>query len=78
MLRLMGLPHVARWPRAAVTRDGGVFSIVFSGTDPERRVDVPLAELAPDQDLETAELRLLASLQELGYSVERCRPPEKR
>lgn len=68
MLRLMGLPNVARYPRAQVSRDEDRILIRFGGDGPEREVDVPLRLLGP-VDAEAAELRLLARLAELGYEV---------
>jgi hypothetical protein len=77
MLRLMGLPHVARFPKAAVTRHRDSFELLFQGDEDSRRVDVDLRFLDDADDLEAEELRLLARLQELGYEVERRLPPEE-
>ena len=77
MLRLMGLPHVARFPRAAVTLPEGSFQILFYGDEYSRRVDIDARYLEHAEDLEETELRLLARLQELGYEVERRLPPER-
>jgi hypothetical protein len=77
MLRLMGLPHVARFPRATVTREEGGFQLLFHGGEHSRRVDVDLRYLDDADDLEATELRLLARLQELGYEVERGSSPEE-
>jgi len=74
MLRLMGLPHAARFPKATVARHEGWFELRFHGGDHERRVDVDLCYVADVEDLEATELRLLARLQELGYDVERATP----
>jgi hypothetical protein len=71
MLRLMGLPHVARFPKATVTRQEDCFQLLFHGGEHSTRVDVDLRYLADADDLEMTELRLLARLQELGYEVER-------
>jgi hypothetical protein len=71
MLRLTGLPHVARFPKATVTRQEDCFQILFHGGEHSRRVDVDLRYLEDADDLEVTELRLLARLQELGYEVER-------
>jgi hypothetical protein len=78
MLRLMGLPHVARFPKAIVTREEDGFQLLFHGEEHSRRVDVDLRYLDDADDLEATELRLLARLQELGYQVERrtSLPPE--
>jgi hypothetical protein len=69
MLRLMGLPHVARYPEAAVRRDGEHVEIRFGGLGPEQTMSVPLKYVGGDE--EEAELRLLAQLQEIGYKVKR-------
>jgi hypothetical protein len=69
MLRLMGLPHVARYPEAVVRRDGEHVRIRFGGSGPEQTVGVPLKYVGGDD--EAAELRLLSQLQELGYRVRR-------
>jgi hypothetical protein len=71
MLRLMGLPHVARFPKATVTRQEDCFQLLFHGGERSTRVDVDLQYLDDKDDLEATELRLLARLQELGYEVER-------
>ena len=71
MLRLMGLPHVARFPKATVTRQEDCFQLLFHGGEHSTRVDVDLRYLDDADDLEATELRLLARLQELGYMVER-------
>jgi hypothetical protein len=74
MLRLMGLPHVARFPKAMVTRRADCFQLFFQGGEHSRLVDVDLRYLDDTDDLEMTELRLLARLQELGYEVERRSP----
>jgi hypothetical protein len=71
-LRLMGLPNVARYPKATVTRDGESVLIRFGGPDGEQTMSVPLKYVGGDA--EAAELRLLARLQEIGYRVERVPP----
>jgi hypothetical protein len=78
MLRLMGLPHVARFPRATVTRRRDRFELLFHGGEDSTRIDVDLRLIQGSEDLETEELRLLARLQELGYEVERGSAPEER
>ena len=65
-----GLPHVARYPKATVTRQEDCFQLLFHGDEHSTRVDVDLRYMNGD-DLEMTELRLLARLQELGYEVER-------
>jgi hypothetical protein len=77
MLRLMGLPHPARFPKATVTPQDDCFQLLFHGGEHSRRVDVDLRYLHDTDDLEITELRLLAGLQQLGYEVERrSHPPE--
>lgn len=78
MLRLVGLPHVSRFPKATVTRQEDYFQLLFHGSEHSTRVDVDLRYLNAD-DLEMTELRLLARLQELGYEVERrpATPPDR-
>ena len=72
MLRLMGLPHVARYPEATVARKDEHVEIRFGGLDREQTMSVPLKYVGGDG--ESAELRLLAQLQEIGYRVERVPP----
>ena len=72
-LRLMGLPNVARYPEAAVTRGDENILIRFGGPDGEQTMSVPLRYVGGDA--EAAELRLLAQLQQIGYRVERRPPP---
>ncbi|HSK99458.1 MAG TPA: hypothetical protein VK869_03895 [Rubrobacteraceae bacterium] len=69
MLRLMGLPHVARYPEAVVRRGGEKLEIRFGGLGPEQTMGVPLKYVGGDE--EEAELRLLAYLQQIGYRVRR-------
>jgi hypothetical protein len=69
MLRLMGLPRVERFPEATVTRDDEHLVIRFGGLDEEQTMSVPLKYVGGDE--ETAELRLLAQLQHIGYRVRR-------
>lgn len=70
MLRLMGLPNVARYPEATVTREEERLLIRFGGLDYEQTMGVPLKYVGAE-DEETAELMLLAQLQRDGYSVRR-------
>ena len=72
MLRLTGLPHVARYPEAIVTRHADHLRIVFGGLGKEQTTSVPTRYVGGDE--EEAELRLLAQLQEIGYRVERAPP----
>ena len=74
MLRLTGLPNVARYPEATVTREDEQLRIVFGGLDREQTMSVPLRYVGGDE--EEAELRLLARLQEIGYRVERGSPQD--
>jgi hypothetical protein len=74
VIRLTGLPHVGRYPRAAIARGASTLSLEFSGADGSRTVEVPLDRLGEDEDPEAAELRLLADLQRRGYRVERLPP----
>jgi hypothetical protein len=76
MLRLTGLPNVARFPKATVRRRADRFELLFHGGEHSRRVDVDLRYLADADDLEMTELLLLARLQELGYEVDRRSSPE--
>jgi hypothetical protein len=72
MLRLMGLPHVARYPEATVTQKDEHLAIRFGGLGWEQTMSVPFRYVGGDE--EEAELRLLAQLQEIGYRVERGPP----
>jgi len=66
----MGLPNIARYPEAIVARDDTSVHIRFSGPYyGEQKMSVPLQYV--DDDAETAELRLLAQLQQIGYTVRR-------
>jgi hypothetical protein len=71
VIRLTGLPSVARYPSASVSRGDSALAIVFAGGGRSTRVEVPLDRLDPADDLEEVELRLLAELQRKGYRVER-------
>ena len=68
----MGLPNVARYPEATVVRDETSILITFGGPYGEQRMSVPLQYVGGDA--ETAELRLLAQLQQIGYTVTREEP----
>jgi hypothetical protein len=66
----MGLPNVARYPEATVTRDETSVLRRFSGPYyGEQEMSVPLQYVGGDA--EEAELRLLAQLQQIGYTVRR-------
>jgi hypothetical protein len=73
MLRLTGLPAVARYPHATVERTGDRILLVFAGDEGARQVDVD-PRLVGEEDREGTELQLLARLQEIGYQVEWLRP----
>ena len=70
MLRLMGLPSVARYPEASVTREDERLVIRFGGLGDEQAMSVPLKYVRAE-DEEAAELRLLAELQRIGYRARR-------
>ena len=65
----MGLPAVARYPEATVTRGEEHLTILFGGLGREQTMSVPLKYVGGDE--EAAELRLLAQLQQIGYRVRR-------
>ncbi|HJQ28591.1 MAG TPA: hypothetical protein VJ827_04580 [Rubrobacter sp.] len=68
-MRLMGLPNATRYPEATVIRDDTSILIRFGGPYGEQTMRVPLKYVGGDE--ETAELRLLAQLQQIGYRVTR-------
>lgn len=68
-VRLTGLPNLARYPEATVIRDETTILIRFGGSYGEQTRSVPLKYVGGDE--ETAELRLLAQLQQIGYKVTR-------
>ena len=68
-MRLTGLPSVARYPEAEVSRDEEAITILFGGLGREQTVTVPLKYVGGD--VEAAELWLMARLQEVGYRVRR-------
>jgi hypothetical protein len=72
MLRLTGLPHLARYPEATVTRNADHLRIVFGGLGREQTMSVPMRYAGGDE--EEVELRLLAQLQQIGYRVQRASP----
>jgi hypothetical protein len=75
MLRLTGLPAIARCPQATVRRAEGRIELRFRGPDCDQGLDVDMSLLGESTDPEAAELRLLAELDARGYAVERL-PPE--
>jgi hypothetical protein len=70
MIRLMGLPAVARYPEATVTREEDRFLIRFGGDGDEQTMGVPYGYV-DEEDRETAELMLLHQLQQTGYDARR-------
>lgn len=75
MFRLSGLPHIGRYPEAAVKRMEEHIEIYFSGRGDEQVMNVPLKYL-DGEDEEASELRLLAQLQQIGYKVRQIRREE--
>ena len=73
MLRLVGLPSVARYPEASVAREGEYLIIRFGGIEDEQTMGIPL-KYTGSEDGEAAELMLLAQLQRIGYRVQRNSP----
>ncbi len=69
MVRLMGLPAPARYPRASVSNVEDRIEIVFSGDDAATRIDVDTRLLGPIDDLESVMLDLLAKLKAMGYDA---------
>ena len=72
-MRLTGLPNVARYPEAEVSRDDSTITILFGGLGPKQTMSVPLRYVGGDE--EAAELWLMARLQEMGYRVRRGETP---
>jgi hypothetical protein len=70
VLRLVGLPSVARYPEASVSRGEEHLVIRFDGLGDEQTMSVPLKYVGTE-DEEGAELMLLAQLQRIGYRVRR-------
>ena len=73
MLRVVGLPSVARYPEASVVREGEYLIIRFFGLGDEQTMGIPL-KYTGSEDGEAAELMLLAQLQRIGYRVQRGSP----
>ena len=73
MLRLMGLPSVARYPEARVVREEQCLIVHFGGLEGEQTMGIPLKYVGAE-DGEAAELMLLAQLQRIGYRVQRGSP----
>lgn len=74
LMRLTGLPAVAKYPQATVTRHEEYIGIVFGGPEGEQIINVPLKYVGGDA--ESAELWLLADLERMGYEVSRRAPGE--
>jgi hypothetical protein len=70
MLRLTGLPAVARYPHASVERAEDRILVVFAGDGGRREIEVDPRYVGEPSDPEGLELQLLAHLQEIGYEVE--------
>ncbi|HYZ28278.1 MAG TPA: hypothetical protein VE570_04415 [Thermoleophilaceae bacterium] len=77
MFRLTGLPNVVRFPKATVRRRDDRFELLFHGGEHTTRIDVAFRHLGDIDDLELAELDLLAQLQRLGYEVDRLQPVDE-
>lgn len=71
VLGLVDLPAVSRFPRVMVNRREQTLELLFLGPRGSRQMELPLAPRGELDDLEAVELRLLASLQALGYVVMR-------
>jgi hypothetical protein len=77
VIRLMGLPSVARAPEVRLERSADSVVLWFLGADDERpvqRVVVPGYALADGEDPETVDLRVLAQLRRLGYDARGVAP----
>ncbi len=66
MLRLTGLPAARRFPDATLLRHEDRFELRFDGMGETTTIEIPLFTLE-GEDLEAAQLRLLAALQQRGY-----------
>ena len=76
-IRLMGLPDVALAPEVRLERTVDEVVLWFLGADDERpvqRVAVPRYTLGDAEDIEAAELGLLAQLQQRGHDARRLAP----
>jgi hypothetical protein len=70
MLRLTGLPAPSRYPRATVRLRERHLEILFhGGAEAPTQIDVDLKLLGEVEDLEAAQLDLLARLQAQGYEA---------
>jgi hypothetical protein len=70
ILRLTGLPNPSRCPNVEVLRTSDAIRLDFSGESARQLIVVPLA-LVGFADAEGEEIRLLASLQRMGYRTSR-------
>lgn len=66
MLRLTGLPPASRFPDVVLARGPAGFDLRFGGADETTTVGIPLWTLK-GQDIEAAQLWLLAELEQRGY-----------
>lgn len=64
----MGLPPASRFPDAVLAPKAAGFELRFSGADETTTFEIPLWTLE-GQDVEAAQLRLLAELRQRGYRV---------
>jgi hypothetical protein len=69
----MGLPPISRYPVVTVTRDDEKMLMRFGGLAEEHLMSVALKYIGAE-DGETAELLLLAQLQQIGYQAQRGSP----
>jgi hypothetical protein len=77
VIRLMGLPSVARAPLVRLERTEDAVVLWFlgaEGEEPVQQIAVRRTLLGADEDLETVELDVLARLQRMGYDA-RLIPP---
>lgn len=64
----MGLPPASHFPDALLVQEEGRFELRFGGAGDTRTVQIPLWTLE-GQDVEAAQLWLLAELRRRGYRV---------
>ncbi len=77
MIRLMGLPSLARAPHVRLERTEEAVVLWFLGAEgaaPVQQIAVRRSLFGADEDLETIELDVLARLQRMGYDA-RLIPP---
>lgn len=65
---MMGLPPASRFPDVVLAPKAAGFELRFSGTGDTTTFEIPLWTLE-GQDVEAAQLRLLAELRQRGYRV---------